>query len=141
MPLVRPALSGSLSGMYYLYSMPGSLLIRQTARSRLATCLPRAQPIAALSTSSVKKATAVEQQQATSSKNLTASGKVRQEVPLMTQEPKKGAMQYVLYVLPRATNHTSILATPQFPPLTSNFIKGLHLIKLPTGPVSLPCGP
>jgi len=126
MPLVRPALSGSLSGMYSPYTMPESLLIRQTARSRLATCLPRAQPIAALSTSSVKKATAVEQQQATSSKNLTASGKVRQEVPLMTQEPKKGAMQYVLYVLPRATDHTSILATPQFPPLTSNFIKGLH---------------
>ncbi|KAJ5231405.1 NADH-ubiquinone oxidoreductase 19.3 kDa subunit [Penicillium citrinum] len=87
MPLVRPALSGSLS-----------------ARSRLATCLPRAQPIAALSTSSVKKATAVEQQQATSSKNLTASGKVRQEVPLMTQEPKKGAMQYVLTTLDQVTN-------------------------------------
>ncbi|KAJ5966120.1 NADH-ubiquinone oxidoreductase 19.3 kDa subunit [Penicillium waksmanii] len=86
MPLVRPALSGSLS-----------------ARARLATCLPRASPIAALSTSSVKSATAIEQQ-STSGKGLTASGKARQEVPLLTQEPKKGAMQYVLTTLDQVTN-------------------------------------
>ncbi|KAJ5099215.1 NADH-ubiquinone oxidoreductase 19.3 kDa subunit [Penicillium argentinense] len=85
MPMARPAISGALS-----------------ARSRLATCLPRAQPIAALSTSSAKSATALEQQ--SSGKNLTASGKVRQEVPLLTQEPKKGAMQYVLTTLDQVTN-------------------------------------
>lgn len=111
MPMMRPAITGSLSGRSSLSAIPGAALIRSTARSRLATCLPRAQPIAALSTSSVKSATAIEQQ-STSAKGLTASGKARQEVPLLTQEPKKGAMQYVLFV-PRPPPTT--LATPQSP--------------------------
>ncbi|KAJ5397353.1 NADH-ubiquinone oxidoreductase 19.3 kDa subunit [Penicillium cosmopolitanum] len=98
MPLVRPALSGSLS-----------------ARARLATCPPRASPIAALSTSSVKSATAIEQQ-STSGKGLTASGKVRQEVPLLTQEPKKGAMQYVLYAASATSTHNRLATTYQLGP-------------------------
>lgn len=65
-------------------------------RPRLAL-LPRAQPIAALSTSTVKSATALERQ-STSGQSLTASGKVRKEVPLPSQEKKEGAMQYVLFV-------------------------------------------
>jgi NADH dehydrogenase (ubiquinone) Fe-S protein 7 len=66
-------------------------------RPRLASCLPRANPIAALSTSSVKSATALERQ-SSNGQGLTASGKVRKEVPLPSQEKKEGAMQYVLYV-------------------------------------------
>lgn len=63
--------------------------------------LPRAQPSVALSTSSIKSATALERP--TSTGQLTASGKTRTEVPLPSQEKKEGAMQYVLFVpSPRA---------------------------------------
>lgn len=109
MPLMRPAFSGSLTGTSPLHAMSRSHLIRPTARARLATCLPRASPIAALSTSSVKSATAIEQQ--SSGKGLTASGKVRQEVPLLTQEPKKGAMQYVLYAASATSAHNRLATT------------------------------
>lgn len=57
----------------------------------------RAQQLALLSTSPVKSATALEHQ-AQSGQPLTASGKVRKEVPLPSQEKKEGAMQYVLFV-------------------------------------------
>jgi len=70
----------------------------QAARPRLALALPRAQPIAALSTSSIKSATALERQSQSGSQ-LTASGKARREVALPSQEKKEGAMQYVLFVL------------------------------------------
>jgi hypothetical protein len=58
----------------------------------------------------VKSATAIEQQ-STSGKGLTASGKVRQEVPLLTQEPKKGAMQYVLYAASATSTHNDLATT------------------------------
>lgn len=74
------------------------LLIVNPARPRLALCL-RPQPIAALSTSAVKSATALERQ-SSAGQPLSASGKVRAEVPLASQEKKEGAMQYVLYVRP-----------------------------------------
>lgn len=73
------------------------------ARPRLALCLPRAQPIAALSTSTVKSATALERQ-STSGQPLSASGKVRSEVALPSQEKKEGAMQYVLTTLDQVAN-------------------------------------
>lgn len=79
-------------------------------RPRLASCLPRANAIAALSTSSVKSATALERQ-SSNGQALTASGKVRKEVPLPSQEKKEGAMQYVLYV-PRAMIMTVPSKTP-----------------------------
>ncbi|KAJ5134077.1 NADH-ubiquinone oxidoreductase subunit B [Penicillium atrosanguineum] len=53
--------------------------------------------MAALSTSTVKSATALERQ-SPSGQTLTASGKVRKEVALPSQEKKEGAMQYVLFV-------------------------------------------
>ncbi|OOQ86598.1 NADH-ubiquinone oxidoreductase 19.3 kDa subunit, mitochondrial [Penicillium brasilianum] len=86
LPMARPAVSGALC-----------------VRPRLASCLPRASPIAALSTSSVKSATALERQ-SSSGQALTASGKVRKEVPLPSQEKKEGAMQYVLTTLDQVTN-------------------------------------
>lgn len=66
------------------------------------TCLApglHIQPTASLSTSSSKPATALERQ-GHSGQPLTASGKVRREVPLPSQEKKEGAMQYVLFVSP-----------------------------------------
>ncbi|KAJ5906248.1 NADH-ubiquinone oxidoreductase 19.3 kDa subunit [Penicillium subrubescens] len=86
LPMVRPAVSGALC-----------------VRPRLASCLPRANPIAAMSTSSVKSATALERQ-SSNGQGLTASGKVRKEVPLPSQEKKEGAMQYVLTTLDQVTN-------------------------------------
>lgn len=55
------------------------------------------QSTAPLSTSSIKSANALERQ-GQSGQPLTASGKVRKEVPLPSQEKKEGAMQYVLFV-------------------------------------------
>jgi NADH dehydrogenase (ubiquinone) Fe-S protein 7 len=81
-PMAKPAISGALSA----------------ARPRFVASLPRAQPLAALSTSSIKSATAVERQPSASAQQLTASGKARREVPLPSQEKKEGAMQYALFV-------------------------------------------
>ncbi|KAJ5715019.1 uncharacterized protein N7483_012200 [Penicillium malachiteum] len=83
-PMARPALAGAL------------------ARPQLALCL-RPQAIAALSTSSVKSATALERQ-SPRGQSLAASGKVRTEVPLGSQEKKEGAMQYVLTTLDQVAN-------------------------------------
>ncbi|KAH3624602.1 hypothetical protein KXW27_004508 [Aspergillus fumigatus] len=63
----------------------------------------RAQQLALLSTSPVKSVTALEHQ-AQSGQPLTASGKVRKEVPLPSQEKKEGAMQYVLTTLDQVAN-------------------------------------
>ncbi|EAW25536.1 NuoB/complex I 20 kDa subunit family protein [Aspergillus fischeri NRRL 181] len=73
------------------------------ARSVTVPCLFRAQQLALLSTSPVKSATALERQ-AQSGQPLTASGKVRKEVPLPSQEKKEGAMQYVLTTLDQVAN-------------------------------------
>lgn len=86
LPMARPAISGALCA----------------ARPHLALSLPRAQPLAALSTSSIKSATALERPTPTG--QLTASGKVRTEVPLPSQEKKEGAMQYVLTTLDQVAN-------------------------------------
>lgn len=48
-----------------------------------------------ISRSAAMPATAIERQ-TDSSSSLTASGKVRREVPLPSQEKKEGAMQYAL---------------------------------------------
>jgi len=55
--------------------------------------------VAALSSTSAKPATAVEQRNATNLDGLPLSvtGKVKREVLLPSQEGKKGAMQYALY--------------------------------------------
>ena len=60
------------------------------------TLQPRKVLLAAsLSNSAVKPGTALEQR-GQSGQQLTASGKIREEVPLPSQEKKEGAMQYVL---------------------------------------------
>lgn len=95
-PLARPAVSSALCGRCRILFVSSSLTSETAARPRLAL-LPRVQPIASLSTSTVKSATALERQ-STSGQSLTASGKTRKEVPLPSQEKKEGAMQYVLFV-------------------------------------------
>lgn len=65
------------------------------------------QSTASLSTSSIKSATALERQ-SQSGQPLTASGKVRKEVPLPSQEKKEGAMQYVLFVSLVKTENISV---------------------------------
>ncbi|KAJ5144125.1 NADH-ubiquinone oxidoreductase 20 Kd subunit [Penicillium bovifimosum] len=87
LPMAKPAISGALCAV----------------RPRFALALPRAQPLAALSTSSIKSATALERQ-SPSGQQLTASGKVRTEVPLPSQEKKEGAMQYALTTLDQVAN-------------------------------------
>ncbi|GFF27855.1 NADH-ubiquinone oxidoreductase 19.3 kDa subunit, mitochondrial [Aspergillus udagawae] len=73
------------------------------ARSVTVPSLSRGQQLALLSTSPVNSATALERQ-AQSGQPLTASGKVRKEVPLPSQEKKEGAMQYVLTTLDQVAN-------------------------------------
>ncbi|KAF7162726.1 hypothetical protein CNMCM5623_007895 [Aspergillus felis] len=80
-------------------ALPGAL----RARSVTVPCLSRGQQLALLSTSPVNSATALERQ-AQSGQTLTASGKVRKEVPLPSQEKKQGAMQYVLTTLDQVAN-------------------------------------
>ncbi|KAJ5238676.1 hypothetical protein N7468_003295 [Penicillium chermesinum] len=84
LPMVRPAVTGAL------------------ARPKLALRL-RPQHVLSLSTTSVKSATALERQ-SSPERPLTASGKVRSEVPLASQEKKEGAMQYVLTTLDQVAN-------------------------------------
>ncbi|KAJ5113575.1 hypothetical protein N7456_002109 [Penicillium angulare] len=84
LPMARPVIAGAL------------------ARPQLALCL-RPQSIAALSTSTVKSATALERQTPTG-QSLSASGKLRTEVPLGSQEKKEGAMQYALTTLDQIAN-------------------------------------
>jgi NADH dehydrogenase (ubiquinone) Fe-S protein 7 len=55
--------------------------------------------IAAISSSSSKPASAVTAHNASGNSSLSVTGKPRREVPLPSQEEKKGVMQYALYVL------------------------------------------
>ena len=55
--------------------------------------------IAAISSSSSKPASAVTAHNPSGNPSLSVTGKPRREVPLPSQEEKKGAMQYALYVL------------------------------------------
>ncbi|GAQ07772.1 NADH-ubiquinone oxidoreductase 19.3 kDa subunit, mitochondrial [Aspergillus lentulus] len=86
-----------------LFTSRRAVLGALRARSVTVPCLFRAQQLALLSTSPVKSATALERQ-AQSGQPLTASGKVRKEVPLPSQEKKEGAMQYVLTTLDQVAN-------------------------------------
>ncbi|KAL1848976.1 hypothetical protein Plec18167_006754 [Paecilomyces lecythidis] len=65
--------------------------------------LARAQPVATITTSSTKSASAVQRHDGASSQ-LTASGKARREVPLPSQEKKEGAMQFALTTLDQIAN-------------------------------------
>ena len=95
--LSRRAIPGALNGKSNLFIplLDLSLLITTPVRAGLISGLP--QSTAPLSTSSIKSATALERQ-GQPGQPLTASGKVRKEVPLPSQEKKEGAMQYVLFV-------------------------------------------
>ncbi|BDD61932.1 hypothetical protein MAP00_006945 [Monascus purpureus] len=64
---------------------------------------PHLQLAASFSGSSFKPATALEER-GQPGQHLTASGKVRKEVPLPSQEKKEGAMQYVLTTLDQVAN-------------------------------------
>ncbi|EKV05297.1 NADH-ubiquinone oxidoreductase subunit B, putative [Penicillium digitatum] len=86
--MTRPAISGALGA----------------ARPRFIASIPRAQPFAALSTSSVKSAIALERQPSASAQQLTESGKARREVRLPSQEKKEGVMQYALTTLDQIAN-------------------------------------
>ncbi|RAH74677.1 NuoB/complex I 20 kDa subunit family protein [Aspergillus aculeatinus CBS 121060] len=86
LPLTGRAVSGAL----HARPLPASRFFRPQNMSRL-------------STSAIKSATALERQ-GQPGQHLTASGKVRKEVPLPSQEKKEGAMQYVLTTLDQVAN-------------------------------------
>ncbi|PKY01843.1 putative NADH-ubiquinone oxidoreductase subunit B [Aspergillus campestris IBT 28561] len=75
----------------------------RNVRPNLIAYSARIRPIALLSTSATKSATALEQH-GQSGQSLSASGKIRKEVPLPSQEKKEGAMQYVLTTLDQVAN-------------------------------------
>jgi len=84
--------------------------LRQTApsispRGKLPALITglRTAPSAAISTSNPKTATAVEKRDH-ASPSITASGNVRREVPLPSQEKPQGALQYALTTLDQVTN-------------------------------------
>ena len=103
-------------------------------RPNLVPYSARIRPIALLSTSSTKSATALEQH-GQPGQSLTASGKIRKEVPLPSQEKKEGAMQYVLYEVLLCSSQFLIYGN-----LTPAYL-GPRLIKLPIGRAKVPCGP
>ncbi|KAI9835542.1 MAG: hypothetical protein M1819_001993 [Sarea resinae] len=61
-------------------------------------------PIRAISSSASKSATSVSPANVSNDPPLSVTGKVRREVPLASQEPKKGVMQYALTTLDQVTN-------------------------------------
>ncbi|PLB34035.1 NuoB/complex I 20 kDa subunit family protein [Aspergillus candidus] len=75
----------------------------RNVRPNLIAHSARVRPIALLSTSATKSATALEQH-GQAGQSLSASGKIRKEVPLPSQEKKEGAMQYVLTTLDQVAN-------------------------------------
>lgn len=78
------------------YQLPRRFLLsQQTAFVRQATTTALVPQRAWISNSSLKAASAV-QTQSESGSALSASGKVRREVVLPSQEKKEGAMQYAL---------------------------------------------
>ncbi|KAL4740145.1 hypothetical protein BDV11DRAFT_185804 [Aspergillus similis] len=87
-----------------MFSLSGRAFPRTLhVRLNRALCAPQSQRVALLSTSSIKAATALERQ-GNAGQSLTASGQVRREVPLPSQEKKEGAMQYVLTTLDQVAN-------------------------------------
>jgi hypothetical protein len=78
-----------LSSMKQLYSFAAASLHSIAIAKHL-------EQRAWISRSAVMPATAVQGQ--SESTSLSASGKIRREVPLPSQEKKEGAMQYALYV-------------------------------------------
>ncbi|GAB1215953.1 hypothetical protein ATERTT37_005151 [Aspergillus terreus] len=100
LPVIARARPGAFEAGHVTRLLSSS---RPTVQPRLASCVPQIQPIALLSNSSNKAATALERQGQTG-QSLTASGKVRKEVPLASQEKKEGAMQYVLTTLDQVAN-------------------------------------
>lgn len=74
--------------------------------AQTAPFLLRATPSASISSSASKSATSVPASPQTSadSSRLPVTGGVRREVPLASQEPKKGAMQYALTTLDQIAN-------------------------------------
>lgn len=97
---VRSALHGKTPSRTPFSSGKPTHSLEGTVRPCLAVCLSQIQPNAAVSTSSAKPAAALERRSPTG-QQLTASGKVRKEVALPSQEKKEGAMQFVLSVLPK----------------------------------------
>ncbi|KAL4813026.1 hypothetical protein BDW67DRAFT_168927 [Aspergillus spinulosporus] len=87
-----------------MFSLSGRAFARTLhVRPNRALCAPQSQRVALISTSSIKAATALERQ-GNAGQSLTASGQVRREVPLPSQEKKEGAMQYVLTTLDQVAN-------------------------------------
>ncbi|PWY63160.1 NADH-ubiquinone oxidoreductase 19.3 kDa subunit mitochondrial precursor [Aspergillus heteromorphus CBS 117.55] len=84
-------------------AIPGAIPSALHARAYINPYSFRFQPVSFISTSSIKSATAIEQR-GQPGHPLTASGKVRKEVPLPSQEKKEGAMQYVLTTLDQVAN-------------------------------------
>ncbi|QKX56422.1 uncharacterized protein TRUGW13939_03527 [Talaromyces rugulosus] len=86
------------------YQLPRTFLLsQQTAFVRPVATTNLVPQRAWISSSSLKSASAV-QSQPESGSALSASGKVRTEVPLASQEKKEGAMQYALTTLDQITN-------------------------------------
>lgn len=73
------------------------------AQPRLVLSVTRIQPAALISSSSLRSATALEKR-GEAGAPLTASGKVRREVPLPSQEKKEGVLQYALTTLDQVAN-------------------------------------
>ena len=104
-PSTRPAAALLLRGMFIAsYKLPPTVLelICHPLTAKPTSSLIPYRSIAAISSSATKSATAVLPQSAQGSAGtppMSVTGKVRREVPLPSQEGKKGVMQYALYVV------------------------------------------
>ena len=104
MSLSRTVAPRALRGSYHTLSLPQLPLTRVAAQAT--PFLLRATPSASISSSASKSATSVPAPAQTSSdpSRLPVTGGRRREVPLASQEPKKGAMQYALTTLDQVAN-------------------------------------
>ena len=95
LPSLRPAVSQALRSTSSCPHLLVTVINSATVKPSTAVIPFRAIPIASISSSTPKTATALQPAQK-DGPPLMSTGKPRREVPLASQEETKGALQYVL---------------------------------------------
>jgi hypothetical protein len=95
----RPAAALALRGKLVRTMTQLATYPNYSIAAKPASAIVSYRSIAAISSSASKTASALASSQDVSGFPLSVTGKPRREVLLPSQEPKKGVMQYALYVL------------------------------------------
>lgn len=95
--------------------------------------------VASISSSAPKPAQEVAQRQDVMGRPLSVTGKIKREEPLASQIPKKGAMQYALYVF--TSRHHYKTKNNRIGRIGANSCTAQPSTKSPTGHANPPSGP